>query len=230
MLGQFLEVSLVAPDAMGAWLGWQQLGFAPATTGDVFAHAYGVVACEHFALGLHEKAPAPLCVNFVRPEVARAHRELVAAAVPIETATLGSDVFNALALREPGGCLLQVLEARTFSPPATVPEYTALGRFVALSLPCSDLPAARDFWQRLERNCDTLAQPWDGLSVSGTPLYYHAQQDLPEPALLFDEPDSRLIELMASGELQQAKPVAAFREREHLLLRSTEQLAIMVLQ
>jgi hypothetical protein len=99
MLGQFLEVALVTEDTGDFWQRLQGLGFAPAPTGDIWPYAYGVVACEGLAIGLHARGEAPLSLVFVRPEVAALHRELVARGIDIETARLGSEVFNELTLR-----------------------------------------------------------------------------------------------------------------------------------
>src|SRR5678815_2828838 len=121
MLGRFLELSLVTPDTGGTWQHYQRLGFEPAPTGDIWPHAYGVVACEGLAIGLHAAGDEALSISFVRPEVAALHRELTARHLDVERARLGSDVFNELTLREPGGVALRVLEARTFSPPLQTP-------------------------------------------------------------------------------------------------------------
>ena len=83
------------------------------------------------------------------PEFPAVHRELTERGVTIEAAQLGSDVFNELSLREPGGTLLRVLEARSFSPPE-LPASTRLGIFRSLSLPCRDLNRAADFWLKLQ--------------------------------------------------------------------------------
>lgn len=185
MLGQFLEVALVTADTGGRWQQLQELGFAPAAAGDIWPHAYGVVACEGLALGLHAQGADDLSVVFVRPEVAALHRELSARDIDIETARLGSDVFNELTLREPGGLALRVIEARSFSPPSRLPARTGLGRFVGLSLPCRDPAAAEDFWRSLGYGIAASETSLEGFAVAGTPLACHPRQAMREPVLVF---------------------------------------------
>lgn len=195
MLGRFLELALVTDDVAASWQGWQSLGFVPAQCGDIWSHAYGVVACEGLAIGLHAGNEEPLALVFVQPDVARLHRELDNLGVAVGQARLGSDVFNELTLREPGGMLLRVIEARTFSPPAELPEHTRLGRFLRLSLPCRDFDAATRFWERLGFAALPVEDPWEGLVIRGTPFGYHGRLAAREPALLFTERILRAAQL-----------------------------------
>lgn len=199
MLGQFLEVALVTGDTGGDWQQLQGLGFEPAPTGDIWPHPYGVVACAGLAIGLHARGDEPLCLMFVRPDVAGLHRELMARGVRIETAKLGSDAFNELALREPGGMLLRVLEARTYSPPADLPGRTRLGHFDAISLPCRDLAAASAFWKALGYEPLPSDAPLEGIRVPATPVACHSRRVLAEPALLFRQPDADLLHLVGDS-------------------------------
>lgn len=187
MLGQFLEVALVCADPGSAWQHLQSLGFEPASTGDIFTHAYGVVACGGVAIGLHAQGDDALSVVFVRPEVAALHRELTARGIDIEAARLGSDVFNELTLREPGGVALRVIEARSFSPPPRLPARTATGRFIALSLPCADLAAAREFWHGLGYATADNHLALERFSIESTPLACHSRRAMRQPTMLFED-------------------------------------------
>jgi hypothetical protein len=225
MFGRFLELALVADDPGAAWQRYLEYGFAAAETGDMWNHAYGVVACRGLALGLHARGAETFSVTFVRADVAALHRDLADCGVQIEQARLGSDVFNELALREPGGTVLRVLEARSFSPPAELPEHTRFGRFDSLSLPCRDLDQAAAFWRQLGFVASSFDEPWEGFSVPGTPLAYHQRRALPEPALLFQQsPGTKLddIGLERDTGLQSL-------QQEHVLLRTAEDLAVIVL-
>ncbi len=102
MLGRFLELALVTDDPGSGWSDLQRLGFAGATSGDIWTHAYGVVACEGLAIGLHAVGDEPFSLIFVRPDVAALDRELTLRFIEVESSRLGNDVFNELALREPG--------------------------------------------------------------------------------------------------------------------------------
>jgi hypothetical protein len=227
MLGRFLELAMVVDDPGAAWQRYQKLGFAAAETGDIWKHAYGVVGCQGFALGFHARGAEELSLVFVRQDVAALHRGLASSGVQIEAARLGSDSFNELALREPGGRLLRVLEARSFSPPAELPERTAFGAFRSLSLPCRDLPTAMEFWRLLGFAVEPTDDPWEGFTLPGTPLAGHARRALPEPALLFDHTGA--FDLHESAGLQADFELDALGEREHSLLRTPEDLAVIVL-
>ena len=229
MLGRFLELALASADTGEVWQQYQKLGFVPAETGDIWSHAYGVVACQGLAIGVHAMADETMSLVFVRPDVAALHRELISRGVEVEHARLGSDVFNELTLREPGGMAIRVLEARSFSPPLELPEQTALGRFASLSLPCADMEEAAAFWARLDMPTEPIADPWEGLAVAGTRLAYHTRRSLPDPALLFLSsvlPDARWLK---EAGLKTGKSLPALRQREHSAARDPTELAAIVL-
>jgi hypothetical protein len=228
MLGNFLELALVTADTGGAWQRYQRLGFEAASTGDIWSHDYGVVACQGVAIGLHARGAEPLSLVFVRPEVHALHRELADIGVEVEQARLGSDAFNELVLREPGGVALRILEARTFSPPLALPARTLLGSFLTLSLPCRDPAAATRFWQSLGSECVAVDSPLEGLAIPGTPLACHLRRDFAEPALIFRQhapPDEAALE--AAGFTAQPLP-PSLRGQPHLLMRSAEDLAVLI--
>lgn len=229
MLGKFLELSVVTAATGEAWAQFRKLGFAEATAGDVWPHAYGVVTCEELAIGLHATGDEPLSLAFVRPEVAALHRELEARHIGIDSARLGNDVFNELALREPGGLLLRVLEARSFSPPLSVPKETVLGRFRAISLPCPDLAAAREFWEQLGAGVSVIEDPWEGIAVTGPPLAYHQRRSGKEPLLLFDHHGAPDQHALREAGVSIARPLPGLRDRGHLLSRGVEGLALLTL-
>jgi hypothetical protein len=214
MLGRFLELSLVVPDTGTSWQHWLELGFAGAEASDIWPHAYGVVACEGMAVGLHGAGEEPLCLSFVRPEVAELDRELSARLLGVERARLGEDEFNLVELREPGGLLLRVQEARTFSSPPEPPPRTALGVFDRLSLPCPDLAEARGFWERLGYEVQDIDEPWPGLAIESLPLACHEAAASREVLLVFNgPPEGSLPPGMGTGQLP------ALRGRAHRLLR-----------
>jgi hypothetical protein len=228
MLGRFLEVALVAADPGAGWSDLQRLGFAGATSGDIWRHAYGVVACEGLAIGLHAAGDEPFCLVFVRPDVAALDRELTTRLIDVESTRLGSDVFNELCLREPGGVPLRVIAARTFSPPLEMPERTAFGRFRGISLPCADLGEAQGFWERLDMDVAAGSDPWESIAIAGLPLAYHENGDFKEPALLFDGEQAWDNDALRAAGIFIGRPIPALRDREHRLLRSAEGLAIII--
>jgi hypothetical protein len=228
MLGRFLELSLVTPDTGGAWQQYQKLGFESAPTGDIWPYAYGVVACAGLAVGLHAVGDEPLSVTFVRPEVAALHRELAAKQMQVEQARLGSDVFNELTVRETGGVALRVLEARSFSPPLQTPQYTALGRFVSLSLPSRDIEASGEFWRTLGYECVPMEDPWEGCAISGLPLAHHARRMLAEPMLVFHGA-ADAVDALLDMDLTRERPVASLHALRHVRLRLPGDVTALVL-
>jgi hypothetical protein len=229
MLGRFLELALLTEDPGSSWHVFRRLGFADATSGEVWTHPYGVVAAEGLALGLHAKGEEPNTLVFVRPDVAALERELSDRFMDVESVRLGSEVFNELALREPGGTLLRVIEARTFSPPAELPARTALGRFLAISLPCGDLGEARGFWERLGIDVDDVTQPWESLAIRGLPVACHQSASCREMVVLFDATTARSDADLRDAGLSIGRPLPALRHHGHRLVRGVEGLAMLLL-
>jgi hypothetical protein len=231
LLGRFLEVAQVTADPQAAWELYQRLGFAPAVTGDIWSHSYGVVCCAGLSLGWHAQGDEPLALCALRPNVLELHRELEAIGVEVETAQLGPDVFNQLMLREPTGMAVRALEARSFTQPADAPVRTLLGRFETLSLPSRDLDTAAAFWDRLGYEMRDADTPLGGIGIdSGLPVAYHAFRDCPEPLLVFhrDGQDLALAPLLACG-LERGRNLAALAGVEHQLLRSPGEFALLQL-
>jgi hypothetical protein len=230
VIGRFHELSLRSKDIGDAWQRWLSLGFAAGEAGDVWRHPYGVVACDGLAIGLHAAGDDPLCVTFVRSGVAELERDLANRLIGIERAQLGGDTFHMLELREPGGALLRVLEARSFSPPAEPPRTTALGRFRSLSLPCPDFAEARAFWERLEMEVNAIEVPWEGLAVSGLPVSCHDVAMLENAVLVFDQTGNDIDdEALREAMLGTGRFMPALRGMRHRLLRTPEQLGLLLL-
>lgn len=230
MLGRFLELSLPATDIAAAWQRWLSLGFAAAEAGDVWTHPYGVVACEGLALGLHARALEEPCLTFTQSGVEELEQELSNRLIGIERSQLGAEVFNLLELREPGGMLLRVQEARSFSGPAEPPRTTALGRFRSLSLPAPDLGEACGFWERLGMELRDTDEPWEGVAINGLPMACHDREILDRPVLIFELAGEDLDdEALRSEVLGSSRTVPALRSRRHRLLRAPEGLALLLL-
>jgi hypothetical protein len=228
MLGRFLELALATDDPGPGWSDLQRLGFEGATSGDIWTHSYGVVACEGLAIGLHAAGEEPLSLHFVHPDVAALERELGVRLIEVENSRLGSDVFNELSLREPGGVLLRVVAARTFSPPE-LPALTAFGRFLAVSLPSTNLGEAQGFWERLDQDVQAATDPWESIALQGLPIACHDSGDFREPALIFDGAKAWDDDALLAAGVTKGRPVPALQGRKHRVLRGVEGLAIIVL-
>jgi len=229
MIGRFLELALVTADPGASWSELRQLGFADAASGDIWTHPYGVVACEGLAIGLHALGDEPVSLVFVRPQVATLERDLSARFIDVESIRIGSDVFNELGVREPGGMLLRVIEARTFSPPPELPQSTALGRFESISLPCTDLAEVQGFWERLDMQVVAGTAPWDSIAVEGLPISYHESRSFREPALLFDGKGAASDAELRSAGATTGRPLATLRTHKHRVVRSVEGLEMILM-
>ncbi|MEO8308363.1 MAG: hypothetical protein ABI616_10030 [Pseudomonadota bacterium] len=233
MLGRFLEVSLATDRPLAAWETFQQLRFAPALTGDIWSHEYGVVCCAGLSLGWHAGghtgADEPLALCTVRPNVISLQRELQELDVDIESARLGPDIFNQLLLREPSGMAIKVLEARSFTQPADVPGRTLLGRFESLSLPVRELESTATFWSTLGYAAREISVPWIGIEIDGLPLAYHTSREYPGPLLIFqrDAQGLDLEPLLACG-LARGRSLPSLSGGHHLL-RSPGEIDLLLL-
>jgi len=145
MLGRFLEYAVFAPDPAASLEFYARLGFTPASVGEARAHAYAVVTDGRITLGLHgEETYATPAITFVRAHVLKALDELERRGCPVEFSHLGNDVFNEIGWRDPGGHLLRLIEARTFSPVKRADSERSLcGYFQEIALPSPELAQAK---------------------------------------------------------------------------------------
>lgn len=227
MLGRFLELSLTVPQSGPAWQRWLDLRFAAAEAGDIWPHAYGVVACAGLSVGFHAAGDEPLCVSFVRPEVAVLARALADRLIGTEREQLAPEDFHRIELREPGGTLLRVQEARSFSPPPQLPRHTSIGSFRALSLPCPDLAEARGFWERLDYAVHAVTDPWPALAIESLPIAVHETAACRNVLLLFDAAGEFFQHPAPMGLAPTTLP--ALQGRTHRLLRTPDGVALLQL-
>jgi hypothetical protein len=102
-----------------------------------------------------------------------------------------------------------------------------LGAFRSLSLPFRDLNKAMEFWRLLGMAVEPSEDPWEGFTLPGTPLAGHARRALPEPVLLFQHGEG--FEIPDDAGLQPDFALDALGEHEHAVLRTEEDLAVIVL-
>jgi hypothetical protein len=155
-------------------------------------------------IGLHQRKFASPVVTFVKPGIAEYLRELEGRGIAPAFQRTGEDVFNEIGLRDPGGQMLTVLEARTYSPvDRGEDELSLCGYFQEISFPSTDFAAAQLFWEPLgfvatEESDDPyvhLPLTSDRLDVA-----FHRPRTLDRPALVFRDADmaariSRIREL-----------------------------------
>ncbi|MGH8259429.1 MAG: VOC family protein [Steroidobacteraceae bacterium] len=190
---RFHEVSLPTVDIRASVEFYERLGFTQAQTGDVWPHPYGVLTDGRIVLGLHQQPEREASVCFVRPDVARYADELERRGCTLEYRRTGTEEFHQIALRDPAGHLIVVLEARTYSPPMRESDAASpCGELAALALPAADFEAARRFWEPLGFVAgDAQEQPFAHLPLTSDHLdiLFHRVRTLAGPALVFAEGD-----------------------------------------
>jgi catechol 2,3-dioxygenase-like lactoylglutathione lyase family enzyme len=193
VLGRFLEYTIATPDIRASLDFYGRLGFTQAEVGEAWRHPYAVVTDGRLSLGLHEQSwPAP-SLTFVKPELLRHLGALEGLGFELEFHHLGNDVFNELGLLDPGGHLIRLVEARTFSPSKRLATDTSLcGYFLEFGLPAPQREAAKRFWERLGfvgLDEDDAPLPQIALTSDSVNLGLFEPAHLRAPTLLFDAGD-----------------------------------------
>ena len=190
MIGRFLEVSVHAPAVLASLEFYEGLGFSQATTGEAWPYPYAVVSDGRLSIGLHQRelVQSPL-LSFVLPNLFERLDALERHGIEVLDRRLGGDVFNEASLATPGGQLIRLLEARTFSPLQRAPgETSRLGWFEEVLLPVGDVQAAARFWERIGFvRTEEIEEPFPriGLTSDSLDLALVAEGVLTRPALRF---------------------------------------------
>jgi catechol 2,3-dioxygenase-like lactoylglutathione lyase family enzyme/predicted enzyme related to lactoylglutathione lyase len=233
VLGRFLEYSLATPDIRASLDFYAKLGFSQAEVGEVWNHPYAVLTDGRLCLGLHQQTEFVPSVTFVKPDLLRHLEEFEKRGAAFEFRHLGNDVFNEIGWPDPGGHLIRLIEARTFSPSKRSDLDTSLcGYFAELALPAPDLEIAKSFWEQfgfvgmdeLDASLPHVACTSDTIEIG---LYDPAQ--LPAPTLLFDVDDLQqtLAALNSNGIMSAGRLPAPLRGTA-ALLQAPEGTAILV--
>lgn len=150
MLGQFLELSLVAPDVRASIDFYRKLGFAEAHVGEAWTHPYAVLTDGRISVGLHQDVSFEPSTTFVKPGLQRHLDRMEHLRLEYEFRRLADDVFNEVGWLDPSGNLIRLVEARTFSPPPAPPRGTSLcGYFVEIALPAPRPEPTKAHWEAL---------------------------------------------------------------------------------
>lgn len=205
MLGRFLEISLHTPDIQASLEFYESLGFEQASVSETWPYPYAVVTDGRLFIGLHGAYIRSPALTFVLPDLARSIEALRAGGIAFDQERLGNDVFNQASFTDPAGICISVIEARTFSPPATAAIVdTACGYFSEFGIPVRDVGASRDFWEPL----GFVAMDEESVPFSRTPvtsdhlnLGLYRTRALRQPVLTFEDADmgTRLARLRDKG-------------------------------
>jgi catechol 2,3-dioxygenase-like lactoylglutathione lyase family enzyme len=191
LLGRFLEVSVHAPDVAESLAFYEALGFVQAPTGEARSHPYAVVTDGRLFVGLHQHGFASPTLTWVLPDVAKRAPDLQALGIEFESAKLDDAAMHEIGFRDPSGQMINVIEARTFSPPALSPAHaTELGYFEEFGMPTSDLARTSAFWDRLGFVVfDPVREPFAKVVAAARDLNVGLYDvDLRSPVLTFSDP------------------------------------------
>ncbi len=236
MLGRFLEIGIQTQDIRASVEFYERLGFTQAQTGDTWPHPYGVLTDGTVYLGLHQTRLDSPALTFVRPGVASHLAALERAGVELSRVNVGSEVFNEVAFRDPGGQPVRLLEARTYSPAErSALETSRCGSFGWLSLPAADFEPVRTFWQALGIGAtDEEAEPFPHVPLrgAGLDLALHRPRFSTDPLLVFRDADmsARIARLRELGTAQLEPPPRGLDPRANAVLAAPEGTALLLLE
>lgn len=205
MLGRFLEVSVKTRNVLESLEFYRRLGFSEATVGETWTHPYGVVTDGRLAIGLHGCDFASPALTFVKRDLRRHLARLERLGIHPAFQKLGEEEFNEVGFTDPGGQMLTLIEARTFSPPDRGRNEVSLcGYFAEFGAPQSDFGAAVEFWDKLGFVAAEEAQePFVRISLTSDHLDVglYRPADFKKPVLLFIDSDLplRLEKIRAQG-------------------------------
>jgi catechol 2,3-dioxygenase-like lactoylglutathione lyase family enzyme len=236
MFGRFLEIGVATRDIAASFSFYDRLGFSQLITSDAWPHRYGVLSDGRLCLGLHEcDRPSP-AVTFVLPNLRQVLPRLRAEHLEPELAALGEDDLNQIVLRDPAEHAVTLLEARTYSPaqPSSLTQ-SQCGYFSQLSLPQSDLEAAREFWERAGFVAlGEEEQPFPHLPLTSDhlDLAFHQRRTFDAPLLLFECTEiAATIQRLRELDIPLSKELPRGLSRQNnCLIESPEGSALLMVQ
>jgi catechol 2,3-dioxygenase-like lactoylglutathione lyase family enzyme len=193
MLGRFLEISLHTPDIQESLNFYERLGFVQATVGETWTHPYAVVTDGRLYLGLHGRPCPPITLTYVQPDLAHHAARLQALGIEFDNEHFDLESFNEASFADPHGLRINLLEARTFSPPAVEALHeSTCGYFTELGVPVRDYQIGREFWESLgfigmEPEIEPL--PRLVLTSDHFNLALYRTRALRQPVLTFEDSD-----------------------------------------
>lgn len=194
-IGRFLEISVYAPDIRESLAFYEALGFEQALVGEAWPHPYAVVTDGRLSIGLHADYIREPTLTFVVPELRTKLAALEALGVVFDEINIATDTFNRATFADPTGQRVQLIEARTFSPPALEPQHASTcGYFAEYGIPTRTSEAASAFWEPL--GFVALSQvatpfPRTELTSDHLNLGLYRTRALRQPVLTFQDEDMR---------------------------------------
>jgi len=236
MIGRFLEISVHAPDILASLGFYESLGFQQVQVNETLTHPYAVISDGRLMLGLHQAPLKSTTLVFVKANLAQHLDQLRALELVFEQEHLGSDEFNEVTCHDSNGQRLQILEARTFSPPDISPTFLSrCGYFVEYGIPVKEFSQGIAFWERFGLIAMEPEQAlFDRVSLTSDHLNLglHRSRALRHPVLVFEDEDmrSRLQALKERGfELNDEMP-DALDESSNAILIAPEGTRLLLMQ
>nr|WP_298718306.1 hypothetical protein [uncultured Steroidobacter sp.] len=236
MFGRFLEISVYAPEIRDSLAFYESLGFVQAPVGEVFNHPYAVVTDGRLFLGLHGRAIAAPTLTFVMPRLLHGVEQLERLGIELDDLQLGNEVFNRVSFRDPSGQCVNVLEARTFSPPPFESQpTTTCGYFTEYGLPAREQNAMRVFWEALGFVAwDEQAEPFARTAMTSDHLNLalYRSRAFRQPVLTFEDRDmrERLARLKERGYSLSDEMPDSLDDRCNAILIAPEGTRLLLLQ
>jgi hypothetical protein len=236
MFGRFLEISLYTPAIRESLAFYESLGFVQAPVGEVFKHPYAVVTDGRLFLGLHgQPVPSP-ALTFVMPRLMHGIDQLEQLGIEFEDLKLGNEVFNRASFRDPSGQCVNVVEARTFSPPQFEAQpATTCGYFTEFGLPTREQGPMRAFWESLGFVAwDEESEPFARTAITSDHLNLslYRSRSFRQPLLTFEDRDmrERLARLKERGFQLSDEMPDSLDESRNAVLVAPEGTRLLLLQ
>lgn len=234
--GRFLEISVHTPAIQESLTFYESLGFEQAKVGETWPYPYAVVTDGRLFIGLHGAVVRSPSLTFVLPELATGIERLRQRGVHFDQERLGNEVFNQATFTDPSGLAVNILEARTFSPPnVDAAIATTCGYFAEFGIPVRAPAASRAFWEPL----GFVALEEDPLPFSRTSLTsdllnlsLYRTRALRQPVLTFEDPDmrERLTRLRERGFKLSDEMPDTLDEATNAILEAPEGTRLLLLQ
>lgn len=234
--GRFLEISIHTAVIQESLEFYQSLGFEQANVGETWPYPYAVVTDGRLFIGLHGAVVRSPALTFVLPQLATGIAKLKQRGIGFDQERLGNEVFNQAAFTDPNDLSVNILEARTFSPPAVDTAIaTTCGYFAEFGIPVRDPAPGRDFWEPLGFVAlEEELQPFPRTSLTSNliNLGLYRTRGLRQPVLTFEDPDmrERLTRLRERGFKLSDEMPDSLDEATNAILEAPEGTRLLLLQ
>jgi len=236
VLGRFLEISLYTPEIQESLRFYEMLGFQQAQVGETWPYPYAVVTDGRLFLGLHGNPIRAPALTFVHPDLRAGLADLESLGLRADTEFFGDDVFNRASFSDPQGMCLNLLEARTFSPPLIEAQsITTCGYFSEIGIPTRELQVAREFWERVgfvAMEEESLPFPRTTVTSDSLNLGLYRSRAFRQPVLTFEDDNmaERLAVLRERGFTLSDEMPDSLDERENAVLIAPEGTRLLLVQ